>query len=1153
MSRTGAAVRLLPLLFAVALRPSRVAALSYKLTATYVGSDNSYGLTLAVDGGHVVVGAPSENVGGVYGRGGVYVYDRATGALQRHLVSPDPAMWFGDDLAIDGGTLFVGETQGLTGERRIGAAHVFDLATGSLQETLPNPQPSPRRGRFGSPIAAAPDALFIASPWPEPDFPSPGGAVYRYDPASRTLLGSIEDPTHDYWAGFGYQIARNGGEVLVSAPFGYVDGGLVYRYDAATGAPLGTIANPDPATAGFGSALAVAGSHLVVGAESWQHGAAHVFDRTTGALSRTLTDPAHNASDRFGAAIAAAPSGVVVADAQQGWPYAYLLDADSGALRWVFTLAGGPPEMPRRAGRVVTIGDDVFVSFLNGQDPGVVARFTDACGDGIRDPCELCDDGNRVDGDGCSAACVLESCGDGVLDPGEECDDGNAVDGDGCDTTCMTSRCGNCVVAGAEQCDDGNAVAGDGCDPSCTFSACGNGFATGFEQCDDGNLIPGDGCSPSCKAEICGDGVLDAGESCDDHNLVAGDGCDAACRLETQRLDWWKPGFDVYAGDFNPYYGGRQFVVGAEHVLVSMQNDDRVASAYDRDSGALAYTFPETFAGLIQAIPQGYVIGDPYGPHYPVMALDLYDPTTFALLHTFVDPTPATDGFGFAASSIGDQLLLNDSVDGAAYVFDAGTGAFLYTLTEPPAPPGTPAPSPSVFGRVAAPLGARAIVAGSYAAYVIEPATGAFVRRLAGPNGALVVGPAMVVDGEDVLVPAYGTDSDPAVYLIDGSTGAVRHTFRSPIAGDRGFGYPRAFVGGDVVVGGSGVVHRFDRASGALRYTIRNPEPDAPGCFGSAPVYALALGIVVSDPCYGNDQTGRVYLFSHDDGHLLAVIDDPNGDYRDAFYARGAYDATILTKFERTDDGYLVAYRPCIDGVLQPGDECDDGNLVNGDGCDVSCTETRCGNGIATAGEECDDGNRSNGDGCENDCTRTAPVCAGDPSLASVRLEVRRFRDGRAVVELRGRVVAPPGTRFDASASVATGMQVSVTDVDGDGDALLDLVDPSALAPGAACGRRDGWRLSARRASYRNVSNALPEGCVPGSAQGLRRIHVATFGRGARMAVVIRAETELAALPAGGLRAAFAFGTAADGGCAARIFAPAECRRNAQGNVVDCR
>ena len=63
------------------------------------------------------------------------------------------------------------------------------------------------------------------------------------------------------------------------------------------------------------------------------------------------------------------------------------------------------------------------------------------CGNLVVDPGELCDDGNRDDGDGCSATCQSrEVCGDGALDLGlaEQCDDGNLRSHDGCDSRCLT-------------------------------------------------------------------------------------------------------------------------------------------------------------------------------------------------------------------------------------------------------------------------------------------------------------------------------------------------------------------------------------------------------------------------------------------------------------------------------------------------------------------------------------------------------------------------------------------------------------------------------------------------------------------------------------------------------------------------------------------
>ncbi len=158
------------------------------------------------------------------------------------------------------------------------------------------------------------------------------------------------------------------------------------------------------------------------------------------------------------------------------------------------------------------------------------------CGNNAVELGETCDDGNGLDGDGCSVTCQTEACGDGAVNNNgtEQCDDGNAVDGDCCSATCQFEAAGSA-------CDDGNVCSlTDECDGaglcSGNGSTCGNGFVEGAcaEQCDDGNAVNGDGCSMTCKTEICGDGAVNnnGAEQCDDGNVTLGDGCDDNCRTE---------------------------------------------------------------------------------------------------------------------------------------------------------------------------------------------------------------------------------------------------------------------------------------------------------------------------------------------------------------------------------------------------------------------------------------------------------------------------------------------------------------------------------------------------------------------------------------------------------------------------------------------
>lgn len=137
-------------------------------------------------------------------------------------------------------------------------------------------------------------------------------------------------------------------------------------------------------------------------------------------------------------------------------------------------------------------------------------------------------------------------CGDGTVNAGEECDDGNNVDGDGCSSSCVSEYCGDAIVNNHEACDgnisvctisgyDGNRLCNATCDgwnvciPS---ESCGDGIVNGNEVCDDGNTDNCDGCRGDCTRldNICGDGYLDCGEECDGNiGLTTGKICTSNC------------------------------------------------------------------------------------------------------------------------------------------------------------------------------------------------------------------------------------------------------------------------------------------------------------------------------------------------------------------------------------------------------------------------------------------------------------------------------------------------------------------------------------------------------------------------------------------------------------------------------------------------
>ncbi|MBF0104775.1 MAG: hypothetical protein HQM16_05560 [Deltaproteobacteria bacterium] len=73
------------------------------------------------------------------------------------------------------------------------------------------------------------------------------------------------------------------------------------------------------------------------------------------------------------------------------------------------------------------------------------------CGDGITDtPNEACDDdGHNGEPNKCNIACsgiTAPACGNGVVEAGEPCDDGNFITNDACSNTCKLATCGDGVI-----------------------------------------------------------------------------------------------------------------------------------------------------------------------------------------------------------------------------------------------------------------------------------------------------------------------------------------------------------------------------------------------------------------------------------------------------------------------------------------------------------------------------------------------------------------------------------------------------------------------------------------------------------------------------------------------------------------------------------
>ncbi|MEO8703826.1 MAG: hypothetical protein ABI867_27495 [Kofleriaceae bacterium] len=278
------------------------------------------GGAIALSGGTVVVGAPG--VFPVVGLGAAYVFRRSGGhwALEATLAAPVANTNFGTAVAIDGDTIAVGAPKDGNGAtyvfRRIGTTWT---RTDTLRPVLTSGMAD--GAMFGNSVAIS-GAYLVAGAWGNGNTTAgnnlgDGAAfVFHDDGASGFSLAQTLVPAGSDEA-FGSAIAIAGDRLAIGAPGDAATGVYVYARAGTSwlqdGAKL-------PGTAGsrFGEAVAIHGDLLVVGAPyddnagGFDQGNAFVYHRdATWVRTTTLVAPTQSAA-RFGFAVAVYGHHVVV-------------------------------------------------------------------------------------------------------------------------------------------------------------------------------------------------------------------------------------------------------------------------------------------------------------------------------------------------------------------------------------------------------------------------------------------------------------------------------------------------------------------------------------------------------------------------------------------------------------------------------------------------------------------------------------------------------------------------------------------------------------------------------------------------------------------------------------------------------------------------
>jgi hypothetical protein len=284
-----------------------------------------FGLSVAVSGTTVVVGAPFETANALPGAGHAYVFDATDGSLITTLTSPIPeiAGQFGNSVSISGTTVVVGAPDETANALlAAGHAYVFDATDGSLITTLTSPN-AQGDAEFGFSVAVSCTTVVVGAPFETANALLVAGHAYVFDATDGSLITTLTSPNAQNGGRFGYSVAVSGTTVVVGAPDETANAlpraGHAYVFDASTGSPIASLTSPYAQASGeFGFSVSVSCATVVVGALAEtangqpRAGHAYSFDASTGFLTTTLTSPNAQMNGLFGLSVAVSGTTVVV-------------------------------------------------------------------------------------------------------------------------------------------------------------------------------------------------------------------------------------------------------------------------------------------------------------------------------------------------------------------------------------------------------------------------------------------------------------------------------------------------------------------------------------------------------------------------------------------------------------------------------------------------------------------------------------------------------------------------------------------------------------------------------------------------------------------------------------------------------------------------
>jgi hypothetical protein len=423
-----------------------------------------FGFSVALEGGRIVVGAPGRHFGGLESVGAVYIFDRIgeawtqTATLMQTV--PLEGDRYGETLALQGDQLLTGAPQepdllvdppGLTGGRA--TLHQYN---GTSWDLVLNIQPGDLDDgdRFSAGLALDGDLIAIGAPAETAIGAPRSGTVRTYQRVNGVWLPTarIFAPLEQEDAFYGASIGLSNGRLAVGAPGASLDSGVVYTYVRVGFSWIleAFLSSPDAQPSGFGHALELSGTDLLIGEPlASAAGGAYLYERTLGSwiLRRDIVPLGAGTGEQIGSAVSIGDK--FLALGAHGLPGVYAIwsfdpiDCDldgiedqcaiSSGLVSDCDLDGVPDSCQLLAGTASDCDNDGVL------DSCALATglATDCNLNGVLDNCELARGGLDCNQNGLPDDCDLDCNENGIPD---DCDLVNGLVGD-CNGNLLPDTC----------------------------------------------------------------------------------------------------------------------------------------------------------------------------------------------------------------------------------------------------------------------------------------------------------------------------------------------------------------------------------------------------------------------------------------------------------------------------------------------------------------------------------------------------------------------------------------------------------------------------------------------------------------------------------------------------------------------------------------